>query len=115
MNNYFGEQRKKIEQRTLEILSTEKTGGGLQATLWIILVLVLAGCFTLSFYNKFANDKFTYGMLITINVISILGIFIALAYGFHSAIVIKNSGNAPSNNLIGSDTYSPINTITQPE
>ena len=101
-----------LEQRTFEILSTEETGTGLKRTLFLFLCLIFILCLVLSFATKFEKNNTTFGILITINVISIIGIFIGLLYGFHSAVVIKNSNNLPRYNT-GSETYSPIYTQSE--
>jgi hypothetical protein len=100
-----------LEQRTFEILSTEETGSGLKKTLWLFLCLIFILCLVLSFATKFEKNNATFGILITINVISIIGIFIGLLYGFHKAVIINNSSNLPGYNT-GSETYSPINTYS---
>lgn len=70
-----------IQSRAYTIMESEKGSGGVKATLIIILVLVLVGCCFLSFYNKFAKDGLTIGLLITSVVVTVFGMGLALMYG----------------------------------
>ncbi len=70
-----------IQANAYKIMESESSSGGVKATLIIILIIVLICCCVLSWYNHFAQDGWTIGILIFLNVITVLGMGLALMYG----------------------------------
>jgi hypothetical protein len=70
-----------IQSRAYTIMESKESSGGIKATLIIILIAVLIGCCVLSWTNHFAQDSVTVGVLIFLNVITVLGMGLALLYG----------------------------------
>lgn len=76
----------KLQQDTIENLRSESTGGGIKASLMIILLLVFISCCALCINNNYNFDKlfssFNTNILFAVTSLTVIGMFLALAYGF---------------------------------
>lgn len=97
MGNRFTAAGQGIQSRAYSMIESEKSSGGVKATLIIIMILVFIGCGILIWYKKFEPDTFTVGTLIFLNSIAVLGMGLALMYGMgkgkRDSVVVTGGGD----------------------
>ncbi len=93
-----------IQANAYQMMESESSSGGVKATLIIILVLVLIGCCVLSWYNHFAQDSLTVGVLVFLNVLTVFGMGLALMYGMGKGKRDRQAGGMGTDDFL-STTY----------
>ncbi len=93
-----------IQENAYKIMESESSSGGVKATLIFILIFVLIGCCVLSWYNHFAQDSLTVGVLVFLNVLTVFGMGLALMYGMGKGKRDRQAGGMGTDDFL-STTY----------